>query len=80
MSAGLDCQELVELVTAYLDGALSGADKARFEQHLGLCKGCAHYVDQFRTTIRLLGELPVESISPAVQSALLEAFRGWRTA
>jgi anti-sigma factor RsiW len=40
----LSCQELVELVTDYLEGALSPVDAARFEDHIGRCTGCAAYL------------------------------------
>ena len=49
----LDCQDLVELVTAYLEGALTPADRRRFEAHLAECEGCEAYVGQIRTTVRL---------------------------
>ena len=53
----LTCQELVELVTGYLEGVLTPEDRARFERHLSLCPGCVTYVDQFRETISLTGAL-----------------------
>ena len=31
----LNCKELVELVTEYLEGAMSSAEMRRFEEHLG---------------------------------------------
>ena len=62
MTDGLTCQELVELVTDYLDGALLGADVERFESHLAICPGCSTYVDQFRETIRLTGRLRVDDL------------------
>lgn len=74
----MTCREFVELVTAYLEGELSDLDHASFEEHLARCPGCERYLDQFRTTIRLLGELPEESISVAARTALLDAFAEWR--
>lgn len=74
----LTCQELVELVTAYLDGALSLSTRARFEEHLAMCKGCQGYVDQLRETIRLTGMLTEGSLTPQVRDDLLGAFRAWR--
>ena len=53
----LSCQELVELVTDYLEGALSAEETARFEDHIGRCAGCAAYLEQIRQTIELTGEL-----------------------
>jgi anti-sigma factor RsiW len=74
----MSCRELVELVTDYLEDALDPVTRQRFEQHLQVCDGCVAYVDQMRTTVRLLGEVPEESLSPEVRDRLLAAFRGWR--
>jgi anti-sigma factor RsiW len=74
----LTCEEFVELVTAYLEGTLSDSDRRAFEEHMDLCPGCDHYLDQYRTTIDLLGELPQESLSPPARERLLEAFAAWR--
>lgn len=74
----LSCQELVELVTAYLEHALSPEDQARFEAHLHACTGCRNYLGQMRLTIVTLGTLPGESIPPAVRDRLLDAFRDWK--
>ena len=60
----LACQEVVELVTSYLDDALSAEDRERFEEHLVFCDGCENYLEQMRMTIRLTGraddELPTD--------------------
>jgi anti-sigma factor RsiW len=74
----LKCQELVELVTAYLDGALSPTDRNRFEAHLAQCQGCSNYLDQMRQTIALTGRLSEESIPPGARDKLLQAFRDWK--
>ncbi|MBO3751418.1 zf-HC2 domain-containing protein [Streptosporangiaceae bacterium NEAU-GS5] len=71
----MNCDEFVELVTAYLDGALDPATERRFIDHLAQCEGCENYLDQFRTTIQALGELPAESLSGETRDRLLAAFR-----
>ena len=58
----LSCREVVELVTAYLEGALSREEHVRFETHLAACRGCVAYLEQMRATIRLTGTLRVEDI------------------
>ena len=73
----MPCRELVELVTDYLEDHLSAIDRARFEAHLAECEACRTYLEQFRQTIRVLGRLPEESLSPEAREALLTAFRGW---
>jgi anti-sigma factor RsiW len=74
----LSCQELVELVTDYLEGALPSELHARFERHIAHCAGCQTYLAQMRATIRTTGTLSVESPSPEAERTLLDAFRGWR--
>ena len=74
----LSCQELVELVTDYLDGALPPELHARFEQHIAHCQGCTTYLEQMRATISTTGSLTPESVSPEAERTLLDAFRGWR--
>lgn len=74
----LTCQELVELVTDYIEGALSPAERARFERHLAGCGGCRNYLDQMRQTIRALGKDADEAIAPDVCNTLLDLFRDWK--
>ena len=73
----MDCKDLVELVTAYLEGDLSPEDRARADEHLARCDGCSRYLDQMRETIRLTGTLEPEQIPAEQRSALLVAFRDW---
>jgi anti-sigma factor RsiW len=74
----LSCQELVELVTDYLEGALPAELHQRFDEHIAHCSGCQAYLEQMRGTIRATGTLTAESLSPEAERALLDAFRGWR--
>jgi anti-sigma factor RsiW len=71
----MTCAELVELVTAYLDGALDPETEQRFVEHLALCDGCAIYVDQMRRTIAEVGKVQPESLSDETRDRLLDAFR-----
>lgn len=73
--ADLTCQDLVELVTDYLDGALDEHTAVRFEQHLAVCSGCDTYLQQMKETASLLGEILVETLSEEVQTTLLDTFR-----
>ena len=74
----MSCSELVELVTDYLEGRLEPAEVARFEAHLEVCPPCAVYLDQMRLTLRALGRIPEESISPEARKELLHAFTAMR--
>ena len=72
------CQELVELVTAYLEGYLATAERARFEEHLATCSGCRTYLEQMRMTLRALECVPEPSISTEAREQLLRLYRGWQ--
>jgi anti-sigma factor RsiW len=74
----LSCQELVELVTDYLEGALPQRERASFDHHIEGCRGCREYVRQMRQTIELTGSLTPADVSPDAQAALLAAFRDWK--
>jgi anti-sigma factor RsiW len=73
----LTCREVVELVTSYLDDALGPADRARFDEHLRDCDGCAAYLQQLRVTIRVAGRLAPGAIPTDTMGRLLAAFRSW---
>jgi predicted anti-sigma-YlaC factor YlaD len=72
------CRDLVELVSDYFEGSLSLTDHSRFEEHVMSCPPCRTYLEQMRLTIRLLGSLPEETVSPEAEEALVAALRGWR--
>jgi anti-sigma factor RsiW len=74
----LSCQELVELVTDYLEGALDERDRSAFERHLDACDGCTEYVAQLKATIRLVGTITPDDLTQDAESALLQAFRDWK--
>jgi anti-sigma factor RsiW len=77
-ASSLSCQELIELVTDYVEGTLSPADHASFESHLGACMDCHNYLDQMRRTILLVGALAEQDIPDDAKDGLLHAFRHWK--
>ena len=74
-SEHVTCQEVVELVTDYLEGALTPEEAALFEQHLNFCDGCDWYVDQLRATVGTVGGIEQEEVPEAMRAKLLNAFR-----
>jgi predicted anti-sigma-YlaC factor YlaD len=73
------CQEMIEVVTDYLDGALPPDEGQRFEHHLSYCTGCRTYVDQMRATITQTGVVPrEETLPPALREGIIAQFRNWR--
>lgn len=75
----LACQEVVELVTDYLEGALSRSQRRRFETHLAGCEHCAEYLEQMRATIRLTGRLRAEDLTPEMREDFAALYRRWRS-
>jgi anti-sigma factor RsiW len=73
----LQCKALVQLVTEYLDDALRPHERAAFERHVDGCEDCGVYLDQMRTTIAALGELPPERLPRSAREQLLATFRSW---
>lgn len=74
----LECKEIVELVTAYLENALSVEERRRFDAHLAGCEFCTEYLAQMRLTIQTLGRIPEESVSEKALTELQRAFRSFR--
>jgi putative zinc finger protein len=72
------CDELVELVTAYLEGTLPAADRERLEQHLEECTWCVDYVDQHREVVAALGRLDEGPGDERAWQGLLAALRDRR--
>ena len=75
----LVCQQAVELVTDYLEGALSRRDRRRFEAHLQGCPNCTAYLEQIRTTIVLSGSIQPEDFTPEARADLIDLYRRWRS-
>lgn len=74
----MPCQDIVEVVTAYLEDALSPTDRRRFEEHLEICEACAMYVDQIRETIVLTGRtVQPEELPQDLREGLRAAFQTW---
>ena len=74
----ITCQEVVELVTDYVERTLPSDETALFEQHLNFCEGCDWYVDQMRTTVEATGKVTEEELSPEFRDRLMTAFREWK--
>ncbi len=72
------CQQAVELVTDYLEGALSRADRRRFEAHLAGCPHCTEYLAQMRATIELTGNITTDDLTDQMQDEFIELYRRWR--
>lgn len=74
----LNCNELVELVTDYLEDTLPASERARFDAHLSGCRGCRAYLEQMRQTITLTGRLREDDLPTAARDDLLRIFHNWK--
>jgi anti-sigma factor RsiW len=73
----LACQEVVELISDYIEGALPRRERRRLEAHLAGCEHCSEYISQMRATIRLTGRLRGEDLTPQMRDALVALYRRW---
>jgi len=74
------CRDVVELMTDYLEGTLSPADLARFEDHIAGCGGCRAYLEQMRKTLEVTGRIArAEPVPPSLERELTAAFRDWHS-
>lgn len=71
----MGCDKLVELVTAYLGGALDPETRSPFDMHLVECDGCQNYLQQFQETVRTVGKIRDDELDPAFRQRLLDAFK-----
>jgi anti-sigma factor RsiW len=76
--SGLVCQEMVELITDYLEDVLPRSQRRRFEAHIAGCEHCTEYLEQIRVTITLTGRLRAEDLTPAMNQEFTDLYRRWR--
>jgi anti-sigma factor RsiW len=75
LQADINCRGVVEIVTDYLEGALTPGDTEIVDRHLATCEGCRRYLAQMRTTIATLGQLRDEDVPGEMRESLIAAFR-----
>ena len=68
------CQQFVELVTEYFEGALEPRTLSQVEEHLAMCDWCGTYLEQMQATIASLRELG-EGRSPEPPDSVLAILR-----
>jgi anti-sigma factor RsiW len=73
----LVCQQVVELISDYIEGGLPRSERRRLESHLAGCEHCSEYLAQMRATIRLTGRLVVDDLTPRMREDLVALYRAW---
>ncbi len=51
-----NCKKVTSFLAEYVEGTLPEKVAKQFEQHIGMCKCCGPYFDQYRATINLIKE------------------------
>lgn len=74
----LVCRQAIELVTDYLEGALSQTQRRRFEAHLARCVDCPEYLAQIRAVITLAGSITPDDMTPRMRGEFIGLYRRWR--
>jgi anti-sigma factor RsiW len=72
------CQEAVELVTDYLEDALTQAQRRRVETHLAHCPDCPEYLAQMRAIVALAGSITPDDLTPRMRKEFITVYRRWR--
>jgi anti-sigma factor RsiW len=72
------CEQVVELVTEYFEGALATEERLAFERHVAICPPCRGYLSQLRRVSTVAGTLSEDDVPPHVRDSLLAAFRDWK--
>ena len=58
MGGGLDCEDIKDLSSGYVDDELSRSVSGNFRRHLDSCENCNAFVATFRATVLTLRDLP----------------------
>ena len=74
----LVCRQAVELMSDYLEGALTERERARLETHLAGCPECSEYLAQLRVTIDTLGKCSPEDLPDETVDRLVDLYRSWQ--
>jgi anti-sigma factor RsiW len=77
--AEIPCQQVVEMISDYLEDALPARERRRLENHLAGCPHCTAYLAQMRETLRLTGRLVPEDLSPQMEQEFSDVYRRWRS-
>ena len=74
LNRDLVCRQAVELMSDYLEGALSGRQRGRLEKHLAGCPHCRAYLEQMRATIATMGRVEPKPPDAETRDELIDLF------
>jgi anti-sigma factor (TIGR02949 family) len=67
----LDCNQIADMISGYLDGELTQGDRQRVEVHLDSCSGCRRTCDDMQRVRRAVGDLSFEEMPPEEWSKMM---------
>jgi hypothetical protein len=76
--AYVQCVDVLEMITDYLEGALPAARAKLIDEHLSVCDGCETILDQWKAVIRLSGHVTtddLDTLDSSTRDRLLDSFR-----
>ncbi|MGH7131082.1 MAG: anti-sigma factor family protein [Phycisphaerales bacterium] len=53
----MTCREFIEFLMSYVDGEVSGHQRAEFDRHMRACPSCAAYLESYKKTLAMEREL-----------------------
>ena len=72
----LDCEEVLRVIFAYVDGELAAMDHARVEAHLERCRGCFSRAEFERRLKGHMASLASERVTPAFEHRIRSLIDG----
>ncbi len=66
--AGTDCRELLDRLSRYVDGELTGRERASLVAHLRRCPCCDEFAESLRRTVQLCQEAGRSRLPAAVRA------------
>ena len=57
-SSDLECRQIAELLTDYLEGRLPTATRELIDWHMDGCAPCVAFLNTFRSTLKAVRQLP----------------------
>ena len=68
-----NCDDVIQLLTDYIDGELEPDSQSQLDLHFGKCPPCVNFLATFKATVEMTGTFKCEDI-PETVSQKLHAF------
>lgn len=74
-SAGIECRQIAELLTDYVEGRLPSATRELIDWHIDGCGPCVAFVNTFRSTVEAVRTLTDPPVPPELKQRLIAVLR-----